>query len=58
MNQINLIYNLSKEDCLKLLSHCNNDLGSLALLLWNTGKVKRFKDGIQCAQRIKNFVNQ
>ena len=58
MQQTNLIYNLTKEDCVKLLSHVNNDLGSLALLLWNKGKVKRIKDGIECAQRIKNYVNQ
>ena len=51
------LYNLTKTDARILLNHCENNVENLALLLWNTGKVKTLDSGMKRALKIKNFAN-
>lgn len=49
---------LTKEDAKTLLNYCGGDIGRLAFILWNKGKVKSKESGIQMAKKIKNFANE
>lgn len=51
------LYNLTREDAKTLLNHCENNVEKLALLLWNSGKVKTLESGIKRAIKIKNFAS-
>lgn len=50
------LYNLTKADANILLRHCENNVETLALLLWSKGKVKTLESGIKRAKKIKNFA--
>lgn len=52
------LYNLTKAEANVLLRHCENDVGKLALLLWDRGKAVSLESGIKKAKRIKNFANK
>ena len=51
------LYNLTKADAKILLNYCENNIESLALLLWDKGKVKTLENGVKRAKKIKNFAN-
>lgn len=48
------LYNLTKEECIKLTNNYNTN--ELALLLWNKGKAKTLDSGIKKAIKIKKFA--
>ena len=50
------LYNLTQQEANKLLNYCDNDLGKLALILWNKGKVKSIDSGIKRAKKIQKFA--
>lgn len=52
------LYNITKEEAKTLIDYCDGDTGSLALLLWNTGKAKSMESGVKRAEKIKNFANE
>lgn len=52
------LFDLTKADAKTLLNHCENNIDSLALLLWNKGKVKTLESGVKIAKKIKNFANE
>lgn len=52
------LYNLTKADAKTLLNYCEDNIESLALLLWNKGKVKTLESGVKRAKKIKNFANE
>lgn len=52
------LYSLTKEDAKTLINYFDGDIGSLALLLWNKGKVKSLESGVKRAKKIKNFANE
>ena len=51
------LYGITKQEAKVLLNHCENDVGKLALILWNIGKVESLDSGIEKAKKIKNFAN-
>jgi hypothetical protein len=52
------LYSLTKAEANILLRYCENNIDSLALLLWNKGKVKTLENGVKRAKKIKNFANE
>jgi len=50
------IYGLTKENCVTLSNHFNNDASNLGLLLWNRGKVKTLESGVLRAKKIIKFA--
>lgn len=52
------LYDLTKADANILLRYCEDNIEKLALLLWNTGKVKTLESGVKRAKKIKNFANE
>lgn len=52
------LYNLTKVEANILLRYCENNIDTLALLLWNKGKVKTLESGVKRAKKIKNFANE
>lgn len=50
------LYGLTKADANILLRYCEDNVNSLALLLWNTGKAGSLDSGIKKAKKIKNFA--
>ena len=49
------IYGLTKKDCQKLIETFGT-LDCLALVLWDKGKAKSLKSGINRAKKIKAFA--
>lgn len=52
------LYGLTKADANILLNHFENNVENLALMLWNTGKAKTLKSGVERAKKIKNFAQK
>lgn len=52
------LYGITKAEAKVLLNHCGNDIGILALLLWDKGKAGSLESGIEKAKRIKNFIEK
>jgi hypothetical protein len=53
-----LLYNLTQQDAKTLLNHCENNIETLAVLLYDKGRAKSLKSGINKAKKIKNFANK
>lgn len=51
------LYNLTKADANILLNYCENNIDTLALLLWNKGKANTLEIAVKRAKKIKNFAN-
>jgi hypothetical protein len=52
------LYNITQIEAKELLNYCNNNIETLALILWNKGKAKSIENGINKAKKIKNFANK
>lgn len=51
------LYGITKQEAKVLLNHCEDNVETLALILWNIGKAESLDSGIEKAKRIKNFAN-
>lgn len=49
------IYGLTQSDCKTLATFYNNDIGKIALLLWNKKKAISFSSAILKAKKIVKF---
>jgi hypothetical protein len=52
------LYNLTQQDAKTLLNHCENNIETLAIILYDRCLVKSLKSGINKAKRIKVFANK
>jgi len=53
-----ILYNLTQQDAKTLINHCENNIETLAVLLYDRGLSKTLKSGINKAKKIKNFANK
>lgn len=52
------LYNLTAQQAKTLVEHCNNDIGALAIVLWNYGKAKSMERGIYKAKKLVKFSKE
>lgn len=52
------LYNLTQEEAKKLVNYCENNTETLAVLLYDRGRAKSLKSGINKAKKIKNFAQK
>lgn len=52
------LYGITKEEAKVLLNHCEDNVETLALILWDKGKANSLESGINKAKRIKNFAQK
>ena len=52
------LYNLTKQEAKTLLNHFNNDIGLVALALWNSGRASSLERGLYKAKRLSKFINK
>ena len=52
------LYNLTPQDANKLINHCNNDLETLAVMLWDKGKAKTLQSGLSRAKNLSKFAQK